>query len=106
MSRIKNPKGTTTIWPDSLWYASAEPLDTLDGLDEYIDTDVLVIGAGYTGLSAALHLTDSINDVVVIDQAQPGWGCSGRNVDKCSAGVFNPFAIIFSKISNGFKVRG
>jgi glycine/D-amino acid oxidase-like deaminating enzyme len=40
---------------------------------------LLVVGAGYTGLSCALHASDTIDDIVVIDQAQPGWGCSGRN---------------------------
>jgi glycine/D-amino acid oxidase-like deaminating enzyme len=67
------------VWPDSLWKATAEPLADLDQLPGDIDTDLLIIGAGYTGLSSALHSIGSIKDIVVIDQAQPGWGCSGRN---------------------------
>ena len=67
------------LWPDSLWKATAEPLADLDKLPGDIDTDLLIIGAGYTGLSSALHSIGSIKDIVVIDQAQPGWGCSGRN---------------------------
>jgi len=73
-------------WPDSLWRATAEPLDAMPGLDSEIYADVLVVGAGYTGLSAALHLSESINDIVVIDSAQPGWGCSGRNGGQINAG--------------------
>src|SRR5262249_60294840 len=41
--------------------------------------DVAVVGAGYTGLSAALHLAERGADVVVLDAAEPGWGGSGRN---------------------------
>jgi glycine/D-amino acid oxidase-like deaminating enzyme len=40
---------------------------------------VVVVGAGYTGLSAALHLAERGADVVVLDAAEPGWGGSGRN---------------------------
>jgi glycine/D-amino acid oxidase-like deaminating enzyme len=38
-----------------------------------------VVGAGYTGLSAALHAAERGADVVVLDAAEPGWGASGRN---------------------------
>ena len=69
----------TFEWPDSLWKATAAPLQRIEPLSEDIDTDLLIIGAGYTGLSTALHAIDAAGNVVVIDQAQPGWGCSGRN---------------------------
>lgn len=72
-------KKQNPIWPDSLWKETAEPLSDLDSLPGNIDTDLLIIGAGYTGLSCALHSIETIKDIVVIDQAQPGWGCSGRN---------------------------
>jgi glycine/D-amino acid oxidase-like deaminating enzyme len=85
--------------PDSLWKTTAEPLKPFDCQQNDIDTDLLIIGAGYTGLSTALHAIGSvggydnsddstsveytqsspITDIVIIDQAQPGWGCSGRN---------------------------
>jgi glycine/D-amino acid oxidase-like deaminating enzyme len=41
--------------------------------------DVVVIGAGFTGLSTALHLRRQGIDVAVIEAAEPGWGASGRN---------------------------
>ena len=42
-------------------------------------TDCVVVGAGYSGLSAALTLARAGRSVVVLDSAQPGYGCSGRN---------------------------
>ena len=68
-----------TEWPDSLWRSTAEPLRDFPELQEDIETDLLIIGAGYTGLSTALHAADAIEPIVILDQAQPGWGCSGRN---------------------------
>ncbi|MFD2206822.1 NAD(P)/FAD-dependent oxidoreductase [Kiloniella antarctica] len=41
--------------------------------------DVVIVGAGYTGLSAAITLARAGRDVVVLDAERPGWGCSARN---------------------------
>src|SRR5210317_1095583 len=84
----------TGSWPDSLWCASAEPLEALPGLKSDVSTDVLVIGAGYTGLSAALHLTEVIDNVVVIDAVQPGWGCSGRNGGQINPNWKTPISLL------------
>jgi len=43
------------------------------------DCDVLVIGAGYAGLSAAIAAHDCGASVVVVDKAEPGQGASTRN---------------------------
>jgi len=72
-------------WPESLWFDTAIPLQDQPVLEGLIDTEVAVIGAGYTGLSTALHLAESAVETVVIDKVQPGWGCSGRN-----GGQINP----------------
>lgn len=49
--------------------------------------DVAVIGGGYTGLSAALHLArDYSADVRVLEAGHIGWGASGRNGGFCCAG--------------------
>src|SRR4029078_9918245 len=51
-------------------------------LPELIGTqqaDVIVIGAGFTGLSTALHLREAGVDVAIVEAAEPGWGASGRN---------------------------
>lgn len=44
-----------------------------------VRADVAIIGAGFTGLSAALHLAEQGVSTVVLEQARVGWGASGRN---------------------------
>lgn len=48
--------------------------------------DVAIIGAGFTGLSAALTLAQSGASVIVIDAERVGWGASGRNGGFCCLG--------------------
>lgn len=66
-------------WPPSLWAAVAPPGPTLPVLQGSATADVAVIGAGFTGLSTALHLRRDGIDVAVVEAAEPGWGASGRN---------------------------
>jgi glycine/D-amino acid oxidase-like deaminating enzyme len=65
--------------PASAWTVSAPPPPEAPPLAGSRRADVVVVGAGYTGLSAALHLAERGADVVVLDAAEPGWGASGRN---------------------------
>ncbi|WP_172327706.1 FAD-binding oxidoreductase [Mangrovicoccus sp. HB161399] len=48
-------------------------------LEGEAQAEAVVVGAGYTGLSAALHLARAGMDVAVLDRHGPGWGASGRN---------------------------
>ena len=66
-------------WPDSLWAAVTPPGPQSQPLTGAAEADVVIIGAGFTGLSSALHLREAGIDVAVVEAAEPGWGASGRN---------------------------
>jgi glycine/D-amino acid oxidase-like deaminating enzyme len=66
-------------WPDSLWAASTPPGPDLPELIGAAESDVIVVGGGFTGLSTALHLREAGVDVAVVEAMEPGWGASGRN---------------------------
>ncbi|CAG2149064.1 NAD(P)/FAD-dependent oxidoreductase [Cupriavidus plantarum] len=72
------PRATAPAAP-SLWSATAPAALPTPPLCVPKTVDVLVIGAGYTGLSTALHLREQGTDVCVVDAHEPGWGASGRN---------------------------
>ena len=63
----------------SYYAASGLPQSARLPLQGEVVADVVVIGAGYTGLSSALHLAEAGFKVVVLEAAQVGWGASGRN---------------------------
>jgi glycine/D-amino acid oxidase-like deaminating enzyme len=70
---------TEVRWPDSLWAAATPPGPELPELIGTQQADVIVIGAGFTGLSTALHLREAGVDVAIVEAMEPGWGASGRN---------------------------
>jgi glycine/D-amino acid oxidase-like deaminating enzyme len=70
---------TDVRWPESLWAAATPPGPDLPELIGTQQADVIVIGAGFTGLSTALQLREAGVDVAIIEAAEPGWGASGRN---------------------------
>jgi glycine/D-amino acid oxidase-like deaminating enzyme len=81
--------------PPSLWAATAEPAVDTPPLDASASTDVLIVGAGYTGLSTALHLAGQGVKVCVIDANEPGWGASGRNGGQVIPGLkYDPEELI------------
>ncbi len=54
--------------------------------------DVVVIGSGYTGLSAALQLARGGRATVILDAEDPGWGCSTRNGGQISSSIKPDYA--------------
>ncbi|MGS0726210.1 NAD(P)/FAD-dependent oxidoreductase, partial [Shewanella sp. 0m-11] len=70
---------TSTPHVDSYYAASANDKTERPMLQDNIETDVCIIGAGYTGLSTALHLLEMGYKVTVLEAARIGWGASGRN---------------------------
>ena len=73
---------------DSLWYATAAPAPATTPLDGSRRADVVVIGGGFTGCSAALHLACAGAEVVLLEANEIGWGGSGRNAGLCNAGLW------------------
>ncbi|MEX2963555.1 NAD(P)/FAD-dependent oxidoreductase [Microbulbifer sp. TYP-18] len=74
--------GTADIFPghvESYYAASANTTSAYPSLETTVDADVCIIGAGYTGLSSALHLAERGYKVVVLEAERVGWGASGRN---------------------------
>ena len=63
----------------SLWAATAPAAPDTPALAEDAQADVCIIGGGFCGLSAALHLTEAGTRVVLLEAHEPGWGGSGRN---------------------------
>jgi glycine/D-amino acid oxidase-like deaminating enzyme len=70
----------------SVWDQPSNPAPRGYGRLEGSETcDVVIIGAGIVGLSAAYHLaTDYRAQVIVLDAANPGWGSSGRSLGLCT----------------------
>src|SRR5690606_3429583 len=66
-------------YPQSYYAASANPAPPRPALEGEVETDVCVIGAGFTGLSSALFLLENGMRVVVLEAARVGFGASGRN---------------------------
>lgn len=73
---------------DSLWRASAPAAPTLTALEQDLEVDVAIVGGGFTGLSAALHLAKFGVSVALVEAAEVGFGGSGRNVGLANAGLW------------------
>jgi glycine/D-amino acid oxidase-like deaminating enzyme len=67
------------IFADSLWTATAAPAPDTPRLDGDRRVDVAIVGAGFMGLSLALHLAERGASVCVLEAHEPGFGASGRN---------------------------
>lgn len=73
---------------DSLWRATqAAPPRADPVLDADATADVLVVGGGFCGLSAALHLAEAGRDVVLLEAEEIGFGASGRNGGQVNPGL-------------------
>jgi len=73
-------------YPPSYYAATATPLAPFPALMGQRRADVCIIGGGYTGLSAALHLAQAGFDVVLLEAHRVGFGASGRNGGQVGSG--------------------
>lgn len=73
-------------YPDSWYLATARGLAGHPPLAGTVTADVCVVGGGYTGLSAALHLAGRGYSVVLLEARRIAWGASGRNGGQVGTG--------------------
>lgn len=71
-----------------LWAATARGKPGLAQFSGECSTEVAVIGGGYTGLSAALHLARAGHGCVLLEANSVGFGGAGRNVGLVNAGLW------------------
>lgn len=75
------------ISPGRSWYEdTAGPRPEYPALDGDRTCDVVIVGGGFTGLSAAAHLATTGADVVLIETHRFGDGASGRNGGQLGTG--------------------
>jgi glycine/D-amino acid oxidase-like deaminating enzyme len=93
LARHPPPEGEVSAMLDDpgthgLWRETAPPAPETRALQGEARAGVAVIGAGYTGLSTALHLAERGVDVAVLEAAEIGFGGAGRNVGLVNAGMW------------------
>ncbi|WP_027548780.1 FAD-binding oxidoreductase [Bradyrhizobium sp. WSM2254] len=71
-----------------LWELTAPPAPETSGLKGSIRVDTAIVGGGYTGLSAALHLAEAGANVALLEAVEIGFGGAGRNVGLVNAGMW------------------
>ena len=105
-SRRERRDATRLDWASPLWRDGSRRWQFSPVMRDS-DADVVVVGAGFSGLWTAHHLKsiDPGLDVMVIDARQPGFGASGRNGGWCSAIFPVPLGDLAQRHGNGAALR-
>lgn len=91
--------------PVSLWQTTSAETAGTDPFEPGSVFDVAVVGAGYTGLSTALHCAEKGLSVQVIEAGQIGFGGSGRNVGLVNAAAWLPPAKVNKLLGDTYGPR-
>ena len=71
-----------------MWAQTASQICVMQQLNESVQTDVAIIGGGFTGVSTALHLSEQRIENIVLEANQIGFGCSSRNQGTMAGGYY------------------
>ncbi len=96
---------TAQITNQSYYQATANRSISTVPLEGDVSADVCVIGAGYTGLSAALELAEAGYKVIVLEAETIGWGASGRNGGQICTGFSSGQGKIIGQIGKADAKR-
>lgn len=88
-------------FPKSWYAATADIPPQRPSLKGQIAADVCIVGAGFTGLVAALELAEAGMDVAVLDAHRAGWGASGRNGGQVGSGFNQDQRWIAARVGKG-----
>lgn len=66
-------------YPSSYYAATATQQPARPALNTTTDADIVIVGGGFSGLSAGIHLAENHRQATVLEAAKIGWGASGRN---------------------------
>lgn len=91
---------TPTFKSSPYWHDIADQID-VPNTDLPNEIDVLIIGAGYTGLNAALQTARQGMGTLVLDARQPGWGCSLRNGGQLSTSIKPSYSQLKARYGDG-----
>jgi len=72
---------------NSLWSHTANQSPQRPALRSTAETGTVIVGGGFTGLSAALHLAEVGENVTLLEAETIGWGASGRNGGQVNPGL-------------------
>lgn len=103
MRRIYEEYAYTDGPRSGCWWDETAEVPHRAPLDGDLAVDVAVIGGGFTGISAALHLAEQGVSVAVLESRYVGWGASGRNGGFCCLGGG---MLENAALENAFGVQG
>ncbi len=97
MSRNPNKQSFPAPHAPSYYAATANTAPERPALAGAVDTQVCVVGAGFSGLATAVSLAERGYDVVVVEASHVGWGASGRNGGQLVNGYSRDLDVVESR---------